>query len=68
MYRFKICNRIKLVCFIKFIIHEMNYEMIKSEIAMLIRRENDDTDVIMDWMLQPAARALVGEREKTDAT
>jgi hypothetical protein len=53
MYRFKFCNRIKLVCFIKFIIHEMNYEMI---------------DVVMDWMLQSAARALVGEREKTDAT
>jgi hypothetical protein len=46
----------------------MNYEMIKSEIVMLIRRENDDTDVVMDWMIQPAARALVGEREKTDAT
>jgi hypothetical protein len=48
MYRFKICNRIKLVCFIKFVIHEMNSEMIKSEIVMLIRREKDDTDVVMD--------------------
>jgi hypothetical protein len=66
MYRFKICNRIKLVCFLKFVIQEMNFEMVKSEIVMLIRREKVDTDVVVDWMLQAAARALVDER--TDVT
>jgi hypothetical protein len=66
MYRFKICNQIKLVCFLKFVIQEMNFEMVKSEIVMLIRRENVDTDVVVDWMLQAAARALVDE--KTDVT
>jgi hypothetical protein len=42
MYRFKICNQIKLVCFLKFIIHKMNFEMVKSEVVVLTGRENSD--------------------------
>jgi hypothetical protein len=45
MYHFKICNRIKLVCFLKFIVHEIN-----SEMVVLIGREKTDmadTDVVM---------------------
>jgi hypothetical protein len=45
MYRFKICNRIKLVCFLKFIVHKMNSEIVKSGMVVLIGREK--TDVIM---------------------
>jgi hypothetical protein len=51
MYRFKICNQIKLVCFIKFIVHKINSEMIKSEMVVLSERENvdvTDIDVVMD--------------------
>jgi hypothetical protein len=51
MYRFKICNQIKLVCFIKFIVHKINSEMIKSEMVVLSERENvdvTDIDVAMD--------------------
>jgi hypothetical protein len=28
MYRFKILNQIKLDCFLKFVVHELNYEMV----------------------------------------
>jgi hypothetical protein len=42
MYRFKICNRIKLVCFLKFIVHKINFKMVKSEMMVLIRREKTD--------------------------
>jgi hypothetical protein len=54
MYHFKICNRIKLVCFIKFVVHEMNSKMVKSEMVVLTGREKADvadTDVAMGWML-----------------
>jgi hypothetical protein len=40
MYRFKMCNRIKLVCFIKFIVQKMNSEMVTSEMVVLTEREN----------------------------
>jgi hypothetical protein len=40
MYRSKILNRIKLDCFLKFIIHKLNSEMVKSEIVVLAWREN----------------------------
>jgi hypothetical protein len=46
MYRFKICNRIKLVYFLKFIVHKMNYKMV-----VLTGRENTDVadaNVVMD--------------------
>jgi hypothetical protein len=60
MYRFKICNRIKLVYFLKFVVHKINSKIVKSEMVVLTRREK--ADVAMDWMLQPAA--VVGKREK----
>jgi hypothetical protein len=50
MYRFKICNQIKLVCFLKFIVHEMNSEMVKSGMVVLTGREKTDvtdTDVVV---------------------
>jgi hypothetical protein len=40
MYRFKILNRIKLDCFLKFVVHELNSEMVKSGMVVLIEREN----------------------------
>jgi hypothetical protein len=48
MYGSKILNQIKLDCFLKFIVHKLNYEMAKSEMAALTRREKSnvtDTDV-----------------------
>jgi hypothetical protein len=54
MYRFKICNQINLVCFLKFIIHKINFEMVKFGMVVLTGRQMTDvanTDVIMGWML-----------------
>jgi hypothetical protein len=51
MYCSKILNLIKLDYFLKFIVHELNYEMVKSEMMMLTDKEKidvADTDVIMD--------------------
>jgi hypothetical protein len=51
MYHFKICNQIKLVCFLKFVVHEMNSEMVKSIMVVLTRRENadvSDADMAVD--------------------
>jgi hypothetical protein len=45
MYRFKICNQIKLVCFLKFIIHKINSEIVKPGIVVLTGREKADADV-----------------------
>jgi hypothetical protein len=48
---FKICNRIKLVCFLKFVVHEINSEMIESEIVVSTEREKADVvdaDVAVD--------------------
>jgi hypothetical protein len=39
MYRSKILNRIKLDCFLKFVVHELNSEIVKSEIVVLTVRE-----------------------------
>jgi hypothetical protein len=48
MYHFKICNQIKLVYFIEFVVHEINSEMVKSEMMVLTRREKADmTDAIV---------------------
>jgi hypothetical protein len=44
MYRSKILNRIKLDCFLKFVIHELNYEMIKSGMMVLTEREKTDAN------------------------
>jgi hypothetical protein len=46
MYRFKICNRINLDCFLKFIVHELNSEIILFEMVMLTVSEK--VDVIVD--------------------
>jgi hypothetical protein len=40
----------------------MNSEIIKFGMIVLTGREK--TDVTVGWMLQPATRALVGERER----
>jgi hypothetical protein len=45
MYRFKICNQIKLVCFLKFIIHKISSEIVKPGIVVLTGREKADADV-----------------------
>jgi hypothetical protein len=50
MYHFKICNRIKLVYFLKFVIDEINSEMDKSGMVVLTERENTgviDADLAM---------------------
>jgi hypothetical protein len=42
------------MCFLKFIVHEINSEMVKSEMVVLIRRAKTDVtdaDVIVDWVL-----------------
>jgi hypothetical protein len=38
MYRSKILNQIKLHCFLKFVVNELNSEMVNSETVMLIER------------------------------
>jgi hypothetical protein len=43
-----------VICFLKFIVHKINYEIIKSEIVKLTRRENadvTDADMIVGWMV-----------------
>jgi hypothetical protein len=42
VYHLKIYNQIKFICFIKFIVHKINYEMIKSEMVTLIGIEKSD--------------------------
>jgi hypothetical protein len=42
------------ICFLKFIVHTTNYEMVKSEMVMLTVRKKADvtnTNVVMGWML-----------------
>jgi hypothetical protein len=46
MYCFKILNQIKLVFLLKFIVHELNYKIIKSEIILLSEREKTDANKI----------------------
>jgi hypothetical protein len=49
-----------VICFLKFIVHKINYEIIKSEIVKLTRRENadvTDADMIVGWMV------YVGDQE-----
>jgi hypothetical protein len=67
MYCFKILNRIKLDYFLKFVIHELNSEMVNSGMVVLIGRENTDVtdaDVAVGWKLQPAIGIVVDERER----
>jgi hypothetical protein len=45
----------------------MNSKMVKSAMVVLTERERSDmadADVDVGWMLQPAARAVVDERER----
>jgi hypothetical protein len=44
MYRSKILNRIKLDCFLKFVVYELNSKMVKSGIVVLTGREKADDD------------------------
>jgi hypothetical protein len=44
MYGSKILYRIKLDCFLKFVVHELNSEMVKSGIVVLTEREKADID------------------------
>jgi hypothetical protein len=70
MYHFKICNRIKLVCFLKFIVHEMNSKMVKSGIVVLTEREKTDiteADVAVGWILQLCRAERKGERKLTQS-
>jgi hypothetical protein len=49
MYRFK-KNRIKLYYFLKFVVHELNSEIVKSEMVVLTKKEKTDvadTDVVV---------------------
>jgi hypothetical protein len=62
MYHSKILNRIKLDCFLKFVVHELNSDMVKSGMVVLTKREK--VDVAVGFKLQPAARTVVGERER----
>jgi hypothetical protein len=44
----------KLVCFLKFIVHKMNFEIINSRMVVLTEREKTDVadaDVVVDWIL-----------------
>jgi hypothetical protein len=45
MYHFKIFNRIKLVCFLKFVVHEINSEMVTSRMVVLTERKKTDVTV-----------------------
>jgi hypothetical protein len=38
MYYFKICNRIKLVYFLKFVVHQINSKIVKCKIMMLRKK------------------------------
>jgi hypothetical protein len=51
MYIFKICNRIKLVYFLKFVVQEINSEMVKFGMVVLTGREKVDAYMAVDWML-----------------
>jgi hypothetical protein len=67
MYRSKILNRIKLDYFLKFVVHELNSEMVKSGMVVLTVREKldvADADVTVGWKLQPAAETVVSEKER----
>jgi hypothetical protein len=67
MYRSKILNRIMLDCFLKFIVHELNSEIVKSGMVVLTGREKTnvtDTDMVVDWKLQPTTGTVLGERER----
>jgi hypothetical protein len=45
MYHFKICNQIKLVYFLKFVVHEINSKIVKFGMVVLTGRDKTDVDV-----------------------
>jgi hypothetical protein len=47
MYRSKILNRIKLYYFLNFVVHELIFEMVKSEMVLLTGREKTDMVILM---------------------
>jgi hypothetical protein len=49
-------------CFLKFVIHKINFKIVKFEIVMLTGREK--TDMTVDWKVQPAAGTVVSERKR----
>jgi hypothetical protein len=55
MYRSKILKQIKLYCFIKFIVHEMNSIIVKSKMMVLIGREKTVVDMGIGCKLQSTA-------------
>jgi cation transport regulator ChaC len=68
MFSSKILNRIKLYCFLKFIVYELNSEMVKSGMVLLTEREKADitnADVTANWKLQTAAGTVVNARERS---
>jgi hypothetical protein len=65
---FKICNRIKLLCFHKFIVHKLNSKMVNSGIMMLTERKKTDmtdADMVVGWMLLADADCcwIISDRE-----
>jgi hypothetical protein len=67
MYRSKILNQIKLDYFLKFIVHELNSEMVKFGMVVLTGREKSDVtdaNMIVDRKLQAAAEIVEGGRER----
>jgi hypothetical protein len=44
MYRSKILNQIKLDFFLKFVVHELNFKMVRYEIMVLTVRERADAN------------------------
>jgi hypothetical protein len=45
MYHFNIFNRIKLVSFLKFVVHEINSEMVTSRMVVLTERKKTGVTV-----------------------
>jgi hypothetical protein len=60
MYCFQICNKIKLIYFLKFIDYKINSKIIKSGMVVLTEREKSaDTNIIIGWILQSNTVALI---------
>jgi preprotein translocase subunit Sec63 len=59
------------MCFLKFVVHELNFKMVKSKMMVLTGREKTnvaDIDVTVSWKLQTAAETVVGERVRKNLT
>jgi hypothetical protein len=47
----KILNQIKLDYFLKFVVHKLNFEIVRSKMMLLTKREKidmTDTDIVVD--------------------